>query len=88
MALPEKVGTLRRPKLLVRAARKGLALYRRERDIRAIFGSPPSPRALLLRLTEEEESIEQARIDADGTYSAARHIAVLTALIAEARNYT
>ena len=87
MTLPDRLTTLRRPRLLVRAARKGLALYRRERDLKLIMGSGREPQNVLARLTDEEAEIECARIRSDGTYSPARHIAVLTALIAEARAY-
>lgn len=79
--------TLRRPKLLIRAARFGLAEYNRDRDLKRLLGqSPaPSPRAALDRLVEKEAVLEDHRQTGAAAYSAARHVEVLIALIAESR---
>lgn len=74
----------RRPRLMLSAARHGLSLYRRERDL---------PRLLLRRtgqcpldaLTEAEAQAETARRTGAATYSFARHIDLLVALLAEQR---
>ncbi|NNK79046.1 MAG: hypothetical protein HKP40_10080, partial [Litoreibacter sp.] len=78
---------LRRPRLLVRAARHGLSDYDRKRDLRRITGhsSRTTPSALIATLIEQEEMIYEARRKGDGTYSIARHIEVLVALMAECR---
>ena len=77
--------SLKRPGILVSAARKGLAHYRRERDLAQILKADRGTRAAAERLLAAEERIEQTRRAGDVTYSVAAHIAVLTALIAEAR---
>lgn len=78
---------LRRPKLLVRAARFGLADYSRERDLRRLMRAPtaPSPTVAVARLIEEEARLEEVRTLGGAAYSPARHVEVLIALMAEAR---
>jgi hypothetical protein len=79
------LATLRRPRLLMRAARFGLLEYRRERDLRRIVGNPASPEATVSSLISVEARLEETRIAGDATYSVARHIEVLIALLAEAQ---
>lgn len=77
---------LRRPRILVRAARCGLADYRRDRDLTRILRvsrAGLSARALPT-LIAEEHRLETNRTSSDATYSLQRHVAVLTALLAEA----
>lgn len=83
----DDIRTIRRPRLLVRAARFGLAHYARERDLKRLFGtvSPPRPGHALQPLIEQEAAIEKDRRTGMGGYSIARHIEVLTALMAESR---
>jgi len=77
---------LRRPKILVRAARAGLADYRRDRDLkRLIRGSAGGAQAALGSLLAEEHHLDEARTAGDATYSIQRHVAVLTAVLAEVR---
>lgn len=78
---------LRRPRLLIRAARFGLQDYRRDRDLVRLLrcADPVPPRQSLGALLEQEEHLEQTRMAGDATYSIARHIEVLIALMAEAR---
>ncbi|MEO0912620.1 MAG: DUF6477 family protein [Pseudomonadota bacterium] len=76
---------LRRPKLLVRAARLGADLYKRERDLRTALGAEPPHRQTLGALLAAEDTMEAVRKSGNGAYSAEKHIRVLTALIAEAR---
>ncbi len=76
---------LRRPKLLIRAARIGLAQYRRDRDLRRLIDGEMPPHRALPRLLEEEERIEERRRKGDASYSANRHIEVLIALMGEAQ---
>lgn len=78
---------LRRPRLLIRAARHGLQDYRRERDLCRLIdlGAPPTPEAALARLMNEEEQTELTRVAGDTAYSIARHVDLLIALMAEAR---
>ena len=77
---------LRRPNLLIRAARIGVESYRRERDLRRLLrtGRIPPAQAGLQNLLTLEEELETNRQAGDSTYSITRHVEVLTALIAEA----
>ena len=77
---------LRRPRILIRAARAGLADYRPERDLRRLVRS--SPEAALAPLLAEERRLEATRTGGAGAYNIQRHVAVLTALLAEARRIT
>jgi Family of unknown function (DUF6477) len=81
------LAALRRPSLLIRAARFGLSDYRRERDLRRLTQSSnlPTPSRALGLLISEEGRMEETRQTGDATYSAARHIELLIALMAEAR---
>lgn len=74
---------LRRPRLLMRAARFGLGDYRRERDLRRLVGPITSPEKAVTRLMDEEEQLEAHRIEGRADYSLARHVEVLIALMAE-----
>lgn len=78
---------LRRPRLLVRAARHGLQDYRRDRDLTRLIhtNACPRPEAALEALLETEGMLEETRRAGDATYSIARHIEVLIAMMAEAR---
>ena len=81
------LSTLRRPRLLISAARFGLADYDRRRHLRHLLRAPsiPTPAEAIERLIDEEAGLEATRRAGDATYSAARHIDVLIALMGEAR---
>lgn len=81
------VSALRRPRLLVRAARLGLQDYDRERDLRRLMHSQstPSPERAVSRLIEEEQLLETTRVGGEASYSVLRHVEVLIALMAEVR---
>ena len=79
--------SLRRPRLLVRAARLGLVDYNRTRSLRRLMPgeTPPSPGQAFAFLAEHEAAIDQIRREGAASYSVARHIELLVALIEEAR---
>jgi Family of unknown function (DUF6477) len=79
------LANLRRPRLLMHAARFGLGDYRRERDLRRLVNISASPEVTVPRLLSVEEALEATRVAGDASYSAARHIDVLIALLAEAQ---
>jgi len=80
------LNTLIRPRLLISAARHGLAEYDRHRDLRRLLGTPlPAPAAAFSRLLEMERGLECARTCGDAAYRPARHVAVLIALLGESR---
>lgn len=74
---------LRRPQLLIRAARLGLSEYRRDRDLKRLIDGQPAPDRSVPRLLTEEEKMEANRQRGDAGYSVGRHIEVLIALMAE-----
>ena len=78
---------LRRPPLLIRAARIGQCDYRRARDLGRILrvSSPPAPGPAVMALMEREAELDERRRGGAGGYMAAAHIEVLAALMAEAR---
>ncbi|RUS60371.1 hypothetical protein EGN72_09125 [Pseudorhodobacter sp. E13] len=81
------LANLRRPRLLIRAARHGVQDYQRERDLRRLIkaNAPPSPESALVKLFSAEEQLEETRRAGDAGYSIARHVELLIALMAEAR---
>lgn len=81
------LAALRRPRLLISAARFGVAQYDREAVLRRIFGaSIPAPgEPCLRRLLEHEAEIDGARKSALGTYAIADHVEALAAIMAESR---
>jgi hypothetical protein len=80
------LANLRRPRLLIRAARYGLQDYRRDRDLLRLIGATtlPNPEIALARLVDAEERSEETRQAGDAAYSLARHIELLIAMLAEA----
>lgn len=82
-----QLDTLRRPRLLIRAARIGLQDYRREIHLRRLLpcgGDWRSTKALRA-LIEMEEMLNVQRCDGAAAYSACRHVDILIAMMAEAR---
>ncbi len=79
------VAALSRPRLLAAAARAGVSQYRRDRDLAGLVPAGTPGRALLAALAEAEAACDADRRLAAPGYSVARHVRVLTALLAEAR---
>ena len=80
-----RLAELKRPDLLVRAARIGVKNFNRERSLRRIFQGEvfPGPGQAFDSLLELEATTEQARREGGAIYSPARHVELLTALINE-----
>ncbi len=78
---------LKRPKLLIRAAKFGTQDYNRKRDLRRLTHSsrPPSPARALESLLNLEGQLEQVRRNGESSYSVAKHVEVLAAMMAEVR---
>lgn len=76
---------MRRPRLLVRAARLGLAGWNRRRDLRRLLKSDelPPPAAALARLRAEELQLDAIRREGRADYDVHRHIMLLIAILAE-----
>jgi len=79
------IASLRRPRLMIRAARLGCTEYRRDRDLKRLLGATPTPDRALPALLDAEAVAEATRQTGDAAYSIARHVELLIALIAEAR---
>ena len=79
--------SLRRPALLVKAARMAMPYYSKEKSIRSLLGQAalPGRKECILRLMEREREMDVARQHKNPAYSVARHIEVLTALMHEAQ---
>lgn len=78
---------LRRPPLLMRAARIGADEYRRAAHLPRLLGYGVLPRhaAALLKLMEIESGLNDQRISGDTSYSLVKHVDVLIAMVGEAR---
>jgi hypothetical protein len=72
-----------RPRLLASAARAGAALYRRERDLPAALPGAAGGRNVVGKLREAEAQADEARRAGAPGYSVARHVKLLSALLAE-----
>lgn len=81
--MPRIQPVLRRPRLLIDAARAGLADYRRDRDLARITGSS-EPRGAVAELLGLEAELESTRRSGATGYRPARHVEVMIALLAEA----
>ncbi len=85
--LLSKLNRLRRPALLIEAARIGVMDYCRERVLRRLLGAsrPPGNGAALAALMELEDAIDEDRRNGRAGYSPARHVEVMIAIMGEAR---
>ncbi len=82
-----RVESLKRPPLLVRAARFGLDDYNRAGQLPRLLRCLAAPRSgeAILRLLDLEADLEDLRQERAAEYSVARHVEVIIALMAEAR---
>ncbi|WP_240453897.1 DUF6477 family protein [Chachezhania antarctica] len=80
------LNSLRRPRLLIRAARFGAREYRRERHLQRIlgYGALPRPATALMRLMELEREQDDWRKANEASYSLPRHLDLLIAIMGEA----
>lgn len=83
--------TTLRPRLLVVAARHGLAQYDRERCLARVLGLPlgqplPQPSLAQAALVRREAELDLARRRHDASWHPADHVLVMTALLFEARS--
>ncbi len=81
-----RLSGLRRPRLLIRAARCGQAGYSRDRHLARLIGAwrADAPAQTVDALLSEERAMEEKRKAGDAAYSIPRHIALLIAIMAEA----
>ena len=78
---------IRWPRLLIRAARIGMAEYRRSVHLKRHlgFGALPQSGAALIELMEMESVLNRQRQSCDAAYSVARHVDIMIAVMGEAR---
>ena len=81
MSLIEDAKLLRRPKVLVRAARFAMLEFRREKALRRVLRREkiPGPMAAIALLMHRERELETMRTQGDAAYSVSKHIVVLAA---------
>ncbi|MFK7743974.1 MAG: DUF6477 family protein [Roseobacter sp.] len=81
------LNALRRPRLLMRAARIGADDYRRSTHLARLLGYGVLPRhgAALMKLMDIESDLNAQRVSGNTSYSLIRHVDVLIAIIGEAR---
>lgn len=81
------VRSLKRPGLLIRAARFGLDDYRRERALPRLLKTENTPRPgeALMMLMDIESVLNEQRLANDASYRPGQHVSVLTALMGETR---
>ena len=79
--------SLRRPRLLIQAARIGASDYRRDLHLRRHLGAGRLPRhgEALVHLMELESDLNDRRLSADASYMATEHVDILIAMLGEAR---
>ncbi|AKS45965.1 hypothetical protein SAMN05444287_1070 [Octadecabacter temperatus] len=81
------ISRLKRPTLLVRTARHGLADYKRVIHLRRLLKTEavPGPSQAIIKLMDLEVELDLQRQNKRAEYSAARHVEALVALMSEAR---
>ena len=85
--LMSMLNAMRRPQLLIRAARHGAQEYRRDRHLQRLLGYGALPRssAAILRLMDIERTLDDQRRGNDAGYSLPRHVDVLIAMMGDAQ---
>lgn len=81
------LNTMRRPRLLIRAARIGALEYRRDRHLQRLlgYGALPRPAVALMRLMEEERDLNDQRRNNEAGYTLPHHLDILIAMMGEAQ---
>ncbi|PRY26292.1 hypothetical protein CLV78_101387 [Aliiruegeria haliotis] len=84
----QALGALRRPRLLIRAARHGIGEYNHSRDFKRVMrsDSTPAPERAVRKLMDAEAELDRRRREGDASYSPSRHVEIMIALMAEARS--
>lgn len=82
-----KLDAIRRPSLLIQAARLGVTDYRRDVHLRRLLEAPRLPRSgdALCQLMEIEQHMNDQRMRRAAGYSVTRHVDLIIAMMGEAR---
>jgi hypothetical protein len=83
----DTLATIRRPALLIRAARFGMQDYNRNRHLKRVLNANnlPNPETSVPQLIATEAEFEATRKAGVQTYSVVRHLDALIALMSEAK---
>ncbi len=86
--LMQILGNMHRPRLLLDAARHGIADYNRARVLKRFTKGQRnlSPQGAVNTLLSVEAGLEAARQSGDASYNVSKHVEVMVALLAEARS--
>lgn len=81
-----RLRALRRPRILIDAARTGMPEFRRERHLKRLLIRPslPGPAESVMILLELEAEQNGKRKAGDASYTPLRHLDLMIALLAEA----
>lgn len=87
MDILQRMNRLKRPPILVRAAKEGALSYRRDTHLKRYFGEVPPMQSkdLLGRLLNLEDQSNDQRLAETADYSVTRHVDILIAVIGEAQ---
>ncbi|WIY24890.1 DUF6477 family protein [Parasedimentitalea psychrophila] len=82
-----RLSSLHRPRLLIRAARIGARDYSRTRHLPRLlgYGGLPRPASAVMQLIEQEQHLNQRRLDNEPGYPLTRHVEVLIAMMGESQ---
>ncbi|MEM6375308.1 MAG: DUF6477 family protein [Pseudomonadota bacterium] len=82
-----QLNTLKRPRLLINAARLGISDYRRDAHLTRHLGNeaPDNAKEALRQLMAIEHDLNQERETQAASYSVARHVEIMIAMMNEAR---
>lgn len=85
--IANRVNRLRRPRLLIDAAKIGVECYSRSTHLPRYFGGDPLPDswAALEKLMAIEAQYERGRRGGEGVYKPSHHVALLIAILGEAQ---
>ena len=80
-----RLSNLKRPKIIIKAAKIASQTYRRSRDLSRVLGysHPALNSSIHQQLFDLEHSINQKRCLGDASYDLKTHVQVLSALLAE-----
>ena len=78
---------LRRPRLLIRAAKEGAEDYVRDQHLKRLMGKGAQPHngTVLKRLMEMEQDVNKDRRAGAASYSIITHVDLMIAMVGEAR---
>jgi hypothetical protein len=83
----QQMNRLKRPAILVRAAKEGALAYRRTSHLKRFFGegAPGHSTDVLTKLLDLEDQSNDQRMAETADYSVTRHVDILIALVGEAQ---